>query len=138
MGVSFSKSTMSPSPNVISIYKSQTKIIQLSINQLVADVDGNLLPAPFDLTGCSLYLTVRTNGDSPRIILSKSTAVSQQISILTPATNGQATVTFVPSDTKYLEICKYQYDVWVVTPSSQQFPVIEVSDFIVEQPITLL
>jgi hypothetical protein len=138
MGVSFVKSTMSPSPNSISLYKAQTKIVQLNITELTADVDGNLVPTPFNLTGCSLYLTVRTNGDSPRVTIAKSTANSAQISITSPPTLGQAVITFVPIDTQFLICDKYQYDVWVVTSSNQQFPVIEVSDFIVQIPITQL
>lgn len=138
MGRSIAQSTMSPNPNVIELYRGQSKTVELDITEFGLDVDKNTTIVPFDLTGCDIFLTVRVNGSAPKILIYKTTADALQIAIVTPFTAGKALIMFTPADTKYLEVDKYQYDVWVKKPSGELFPVVEVSDFIVLQPITVL
>src|ERR1700744_1918251 len=120
MGISIVQSNMSPSSNLIEIYRGQSKDIQLNLTQPSTDPYGKPISIPLDLTGCSLYFTMKEHSLDPDPLILKTTADDTQILIGTPATCGNATIFLLYSDTFYLEPSsvskKYYYDVWVQLP----------------------
>lgn len=135
MGLPIPQSTMNRSVNAIDIYRGQNSDIQLNLKTPSTDVDCNPKFIPFDLTGCTLYFTVKLRGNS-RPLISKDSTDSSEISIISPSTCGQAIIYLLPTDTSMLDIEKYYYDVWVVTGTAATYPVIKVSEFNVLLPIT--
>lgn len=71
------------------------------------DSDGDAL----DLTGCTLYSTVKQNQDD----LDAVAKISKTLTVSSPAT-GIATLTFLPADTQYL-LGIYYWDVQMVNAS---------------------
>ncbi len=138
MGISIPQSTMSKSANALEVYRGQSRDVELITTAPVVDVDGNPKAVPFDLTGCILYFTVKLTGNSSKTLISKNSTDSSQILIETPAKLGKAIIYLLPADTKYLEPDKYQFDVWVRQPTGEVYPVVEVSEFVVLQPITMV
>jgi hypothetical protein len=67
-----------------------------------------------NLTSCALYSTVKVN----KIDTDAMAKISKTLSITAPATNGIATLTFVPADTQYLSGL-YYWDVQLVDASSK-------------------
>ena len=59
-----------------------------------------------DLSGCSLYTTVKQNADDT----DANAKISASLEVTSPATAGIATWTLVPADTQYLSGI-YQWDV---------------------------
>lgn len=136
MAISNSSSNISKSSSSIEVYQGESKDMELEIVQEVDDVDGNPEEVPVDLTGAKVCFTVRKSvGDSEVKIFKDSTNVLD-IEILTPATEGFATIYLTSDDTLLLDPGKYVFDVWVTLSSGKRLPVIEVSDFIVKEPVT--
>lgn len=138
MGISIPQSTMSRSPNALEVYRGQSLDVELIASQPTVDVDNNPTTKPFDLTGCTIYFTVKLNGSNVRALITKTSADSTQIQIETPPTLGKAIIFLAPADTKNLEPDTYQFDVWVRIPNGEVFPIVEVSEFVVLQPITVI
>lgn len=136
MGISLVSSTMTPSANSISIYKAQSKDIELDITKPSQDIDGNPIDVPFDLTGCTLVFQVRAQPGDAKLLISKTSASSAQILFQTPYTIGKAYIYIDFTDTKFMEPGKYYFDVWVIRPNTKRYPVIENSEFIIKQPVS--
>lgn len=136
MGISLSKSTISPTPNAIEVYKGASKDVALAITRTVDDVNGKAEDIPFDLTGCTLTFSLRTNAASPELILSKVSTDPTQIAIDADLLKGLATIFIDFTDTKDMEPGSYQFDVWVDEPSGKRYPVVEPAEFKIKPAIT--
>lgn len=132
-------STLTKSSNAIEIYKGQSKDLQVTI------LESGLLPrtglpgdVPVDLTGADIYFSVRHRPGDPTLLISKNSEDDTQITIETPAICGICTIHLDPTDTYKLEADHYVFDVWAVLSSGKTYPVIEVSEFIVKEPVTVI
>lgn len=136
MGLTISDSNMSKSANQIEVYKGQSKDLVL---ETVKDevVDGKSVENPLDLTGASLYLMVKRKPGDPEALISKSTQSALEIQIKMPPILGIAYVYFVPSDTAALPAGDYVFDLWM-QQGSKRAPLVEVSPFVVLEPVTVL
>lgn len=112
----------------VKIYKGESKTFLLSV------LDGN--NNPVDLAGSEIYFTLRPKLCDDKVVLTKSSLDSAQIEIKSPATDGEAYVHFVPSDTEDLDHGDYVYDVWVKLTNGKQIVIIEPSLFEIKPPIT--
>ena len=138
MGISLVSSTMSPAPNLVELYKGQDKDIELILTETAFDVDKNPIDVPFDLTGCTLYFQVRSSGESTIIVIGKKSTDITQILIETPPVCGKAIIHISHADTEYLEPGKYLFDVWVKRVDGKRYPVVELSEFVIKLPITII
>ena len=86
-----------------------------------------------NLSGTILALSVvRTLGGTP--VITKSSAVSGEIDILFPESEGRAKAYFVPADTLGLSPGDYFYDVWATLMSGKVITVVRPSRFTILQP----
>ncbi len=131
MGINILQSTMSPNANTILVYKGASKDVDLKIVKDIKDPNGNPFEVPFDLTGCSLFFTVRKTLQDPKYIIYKTTNDSSQIAVSNDPTTGDAIVFIGFIDTELLEPGLYYFDVWVQEPSGKRYPVVEPSEFMV-------
>ena len=136
MGISIDKSSLTSSPNIIELYKGQSKDIPMLVTKPALDTEGNLIDIPFNLDGCTLFFSVRLDEDSPDILISKVSTDPEQIQILTPFEDGKSVIFISYQDTLYMEPGRYRFDVWVELPNDKRFPVVEPSDFVVKKSIT--
>lgn len=95
-----------------------------------------------DLTGATVYFTVRTALGAAPASIAKTSANVLEIEILNqavPATKGQADIFIAPSDTASPPLLgKLIYDVWVVLVSGKRYCVVEPSAFLVNRAVTEL
>jgi hypothetical protein len=136
MAISSSSSNITSSSSSIEIYQGESKDLELEIVQEVDQTDGTVDEEPVDLTSAKVCLTVRKAVGDPEVKIAKDSLSALEIEILTPATDGLATIHLLSEDTLHLEAGKYVFDVWVVLSSGKKLPVIEVSEFIVKEPVT--
>lgn len=136
MGISIVKSNMSQSPNLIEVYRGASKEIELDIKKPGTDVDGNPIDEPFDLTGCTVYFSVRKEVTSPKVLIVKSSVLDTEITLSLPLTDGKATIILDYLDTKLMEPGKYVFDVWVKKSDGKRFPVVEPSEFVILPAVT--
>lgn len=128
MGQRLVSSNITPSANTVQIYRGQSKTLEV----VVKDDSCN----PVDLTGATVFFSVKMNSTDPTALITKSSTDSTQILILTPTINGIAQIFIKPLDTQYLEIDTYIFDVWVQLPSGNRYPVIPISEFIIQAGVT--
>jgi hypothetical protein len=91
-----------------------------------------------DLTGSTLYFTVKTQAGV--LQFQRVSTDTAQIEILpqTGATLGQADVKLVPSNTASMPAAEYKYDAWIVLVSGKRYAIIPPSIFRVEIPVTVI
>jgi hypothetical protein len=138
MSISQISSNITKSSNAIEIYRGESKDLELEVTQVVENAEGNDEEQPVNFTGAVIYLTVRATASSPDALISKDSTNALDIEILIPETDGLALIHLSPDDTKNMEAEKYVFDVWIVLSSGKQVPVVEVSEFIVKEPVTKL
>lgn len=132
-------STLTKSSNAVEVYKGQSKDLQIKIVEDGVDpVSGKPGDVPVPLTGATVYCSVRTRPGNPELLISKVSTDSTQITIETPAINGICTIHLIPTDTYKLDADTYVFDVWVVLSGGKTYPVIEVTEFIVKEPVTVI
>ena len=136
MSISSSSSNISKSSSSIEVYQGESKDLEVEIVQEVDDVDGNPQEEPVNLTGAKVCFTVRKAVRDPEVKIAKDSLNVLDIEILSPATSGFAMIYLTSDDTIFMDPGKYVFDVWVVLSSGKKVPVIEVSDFIVKEPVT--
>ena len=100
---------------------------------VVTVVDSN--GSAVDLTGGSVYLTVRDSLDAEHARIVKTSADPTQVAIPEPR-NGTARIYIVPSDTVSMDHGDYVYDIWVETAAGDRVPVVPVSVFRVVRGVT--
>jgi hypothetical protein len=139
MALTAVNSKITKSGNAIEIYKGQSKDIEVDLTQPGIDPRTNL-PADVsvDLAGAVMYCSVRSEPGNPILLIKKVSTDVTQISFTAPTTSGVAVIHFGPLDTYKLEADTYVFDVWVVLSGGKTYPVIEVSEFIVKQPVTII
>ena len=136
MSISGSSSNITKSSSSIEVYQGESKDLELEIVQDEEQPSGSTIEVPVDLTGAKVCMTVKKNIGDPTPRFFKSSDNILEVEILTPATDGKATIYIVPEDTLNLDPGKYFFDVWVVLSSGKKVPVIEVSEFNVKEPVT--
>ena len=132
-------STITKSAMALSVWKGQTLDIELEVVKDEVQPDGSILEVPENLTGALVKFTVRVGPSFPEALVFKTSDDPAQIEILSPETDGLIVIHLVPEDTSGLEVSSqepYLFDVWVGLSGGEQGPVIEVSEFIVKEPIT--
>lgn len=99
----------------------------------VVDANGVLV----DLTGATVYYTVKQAASDAAALIAKTSATVTEIDILAQsgATLGQAEIYLVPADTSAL-LGSYLYDVWVEMPSGLQYAIVAPARLKVEAAIT--
>lgn len=138
MSVSTVSSNLSKSSNAIDLYKGESKDINLTVEQLASEAESNecvQVYSAVDLTGATLYFTVRKTASSATALIGKDSTNIIDIEILSPATGGKAIIHITSGDTANLEAGSYVFDVWVEFSSGKRSPVIEVSEFIVREAV---
>ena len=138
MSISDTSSNITKSSNTIELYQGESMDIDLEVVQEVPDVNGNLEDQPVDLTGSTIYFSVRVKASAPELLIGKNSSNLLEVEIVSPPQNGQAIIHLVSSDTKVTPPADYVFDVWVVLSSGKSVPVIEISTFTVKEPVTKL
>lgn len=138
MSISDTSSNITKSSNTIELYQGESLDVDLEIVQEIPDVNGNLQDQPVDLTGATIYFSMRMKASAPELLISKSSANLLEIEIVAPPQNGDAIIHLLSSDTKHQPPGDYVFDVWVVLSSGKSVPVIEISTFTVKEPVTKL
>ena len=138
MAISDTSSNITKSSNTIELYQGESMDIDLEIVQEVPDVNGNPEDQPVDLTGATVYFSMRMKASAPELLIGKNSSNLLEIEIVNPPRNGDAIIHLVSSDTKHTPPGDYVFDVWVVLSSGKSVPVIEISTFTVKEPVTKL
>lgn len=119
---------MSSNCIAIDVAQGETKTLELT----VTNADGD----PVNLTGATVYFTVKASRDGSALIEKDSgTPAEAQI---TDAANGEAEIYLVASDTSSLDAGSYVYDVWVVLSGGARHQVIDPSTFEITVPVTVI
>jgi len=113
----------------ITIAKGEDKTIELTVD----DGDGGVI----DLTNGLVTFTVKYTTDSSTNLFQKTSATPSEITITSPTT-GRADIYILPADTSGLDAATYVYDIWVTLASGKEYQVVNVSDFKVEDVVTVL
>lgn len=139
-GITSASSTMTKSANTLEVYKGQSENLEISIVSDGEDPNCRCKPCevPQDLTGAVIYFTVRSAIGDPEALISKSSTNALEIQIGAPPTDGIATIYLNPEDTSLLKAMTYYFDVWVKLPGNKRYPVIEPSEFIVKEALTVI
>lgn len=114
----------------IELFKGQSKTFLLSVKEEPANT-------PADLTGATVYFTVKRRVGDATAIIAKTSATVTEIEILVPETDGKAKIFLSPSDTNAMSPGNYVYDVWVELVSGKRYPVIEPSAFVLKDSVTV-
>jgi len=131
-------SNLSKSSNAIDLYQGESKDLDLTVTQLADEAESNEcveVLVPVDLTGATLFFTVRKTAVSPTILIEKDSTNIIEIEIVSPETEGRAIIHLTSGDTVNLDAGSYVFDVWVELSSGKRSPVIEVSEFIVREAV---
>jgi len=136
VAISNSSSNISKSSSSIELYQGESQDLEIEIVKEDEDVDGNPIEVPLNLTGAKVCFTVRKTVSDPEVKIAKDSLNVLDIEILTPATSGFVMVYIASDDTLYMDPGKYVFDVWVVLSSGKKVPVVEVSEFIIKEPVT--
>jgi len=115
--------------NSLEVYRGETKTLNLTVK----DGAGNLV----DLTGSTLYFTVKKREAERDCVIQKISSDTAQIEIASPATRGTAEIFLYPSDTN-IDPGKYRFDIWIVLPSGARHVVVRPSIFEVVTGVTVL
>lgn len=120
------------SENSLEFLQGQSKTLELTITQ---DVDGT--EEKFDLTGATIYFTVKCDVRDRDNQLQKTSLVVAEIEVAADPREGTAKIYFVPEDTKGLEPGQYVYDI-VVVSGTDQHVVVGPDTLIVKRRVTVL
>ena len=101
--------------NSVQLIRGTSKTLQLSV------VDSNRKPV--NLSGATIIMTVKNTVDNLKNVFQKTTNDPTQILITDPF-GGIAQIFINPSDTQYLDIKQYVFDVWVILTSGARYAVV--------------
>lgn len=139
MALPLTVSTITKNTDTISVYKGETKDIQITIIQDgIVEETGKPGEIPVPLDGAMVYFSVKDRVSNPRSLIYKTSADPTEITIEQPPKNGVVTIHLLAEDTINLEADTLVFDVWVRLSNGKQYPVIEVSEFALTQPVTLV
>lgn len=120
--------------HTLSLYRLASRTLDLYVEQPDPSVAGGYIP--FDITGASLYLTVKAINAFGAVVLRKTSSPASGITIVSPR-GGRAQITFSPSDTAGMtEGVQYVYDLWIKLAGGEQIPLIKLSTLRVLQGVT--
>jgi hypothetical protein len=135
MSISSISSNITKSSNSIEVFQGESLDLELEVTTIVTAADQTESEEPVDLTSSTVYFCVRTRPGDPELLIHKDSGSALEIEILTPETDGLASIHLVPDDTRNLPAGEYVFDIWVVLSSGKQVPVVEVSEFKVKEPV---
>jgi hypothetical protein len=120
--------------NDVAVYKGQNATLEVTVK----DSTG----AKQDLTGATIYFTVRTRRDAATASIAlTSTANPLQVFILTPQVDvdkkGKLQIKLLPANTSSLAVGDYVYDVWIVLAGLRHV-IIPPTPFVLLQPVTII
>lgn len=94
---------------------------------------------PIDLSGHSLYFTVKASECDEAALIFKSSADPLEIEIDPDQVNnaGKASIKVSAADIAGLESQSYVYDVWLELPSGARRLIAGIATFFIRQPVTL-
>ena len=115
--------------NSIRLYAGETRTLEFS----VADREGRIQ----DLTGARVVMSVRESMLDHQPLILKTTDDPAQ-AMIASITGGLVRFFFTSQDTKYLRPAQYGYDIWVLMPNGDKFPVIESSVLEIKGSVTRL
>jgi hypothetical protein len=138
MSISGVTSNITKSSNSVDLYQGETKDLDLLIVKEVKDVNDVTVEEPVDLTGATIYFSVRRKASAPELLIGKDSTNILSIEIVAPPTSGQVIIHMLADDTKHMAAGEYVFDIWVVLSSGKRAPVVEISEFIVKEAVTKL
>ena len=138
MGISVGSSNITKSGASIEIWKGQSLRIELEVVKDEEQPDGTIKEVPEDLTGAFAMFTVRKNIGDPQKLILKTSVVIAEVEIVSPETEGMVVVYILPADTANLEEGEYFFDIWIKLANDDQGPVVEVSEFVIKQPMSVV
>jgi len=90
---------------------------------------------PADLTGSTIYFSVKVAAEDPHPLIQKVSADIAEIEIPNP-TDGIAKIYLQPADTQNLDFGKYVFDAWMINSAAKRFVVVKPSVFEVRPGVT--
>jgi len=138
VSISSTSSNISKSSNTIELFKGESKDLVVTVTQLSEAASDNEcvdVYDPVDLTGATVFFTVRKSVKEALSILEKDSTNALEIEVSSPATTGVATIYITSGDTVGLDAGTYVFDIWVELSSGKRSPVIEISEFIVRDAV---
>jgi hypothetical protein len=115
--------------NAMEMYRGTSKTFILEIT----DEEG----AVVNLTGSTIYFTVKDSIDAVNPLIQKKSSDALQIDIYDPV-GGKAKIYLDPADTQALALKPRIFDVWVVLTSGKRYVVIPPSDFVLKPSVTVI
>ncbi len=122
-----------PPENAVEIYRGVSKTIFLRV--IRRGLDGS--ETSVDLTGASVYFTVKREERDAFPVVKKSSASSSQIEI-TDLRGGVAAIKLLPGDSKDLDVGQYVFDVLVILANGERHVVILPSIFEVRAGVSIV
>ncbi len=113
--------------NAVAVYRGMSKTFELTVK----DATG----AAIDLTGSSIYFTVKKSLKDPLPLIQKSAVSALQIELTAPRSGG-ASIYLDPSDTQSMDSGNYVFDVIAILANGKRYVVIPPSVFIIESTVT--
>jgi hypothetical protein len=119
--------------NSIEIHRGQSKTLSLTVSEMLEDGTSK----PVDLTGATVYFSVKVSETDQQPLFQKISTSPSQIEITTPRL-GKVRIYLEPADTKTLDPHEYKFDIWAVLASGKRYPVVPPSTFLVKPGVTRL
>jgi hypothetical protein len=115
--------------NAVTIIRGTSKTLVLTVK----DKDG----AVVDLTGATIYMTVKFNATDVNCIIQKISTDALQIEIPNP-TDGIAKIYIDPTDTVGKKTTRYVYDILVILVSGERHVVVGPAVFEIKAGVTVV
>lgn len=115
--------------NAVTVIRGSSKTFQLT----VVDRFGK----PVDLTGATLFFTVKVKTEDPYPVIQKKSSDPTQILITNPK-GGVAQIYLQPQDTANRDPLVHVFDAWVSLVGGKRYPVIPPSTFEIVPGVTVL
>lgn len=104
-----------PNRAKISLFRGDSHTVSISVTS--ADLSG--AQVPFDLTGATAVMSVKSRGSDSAYVLQKSAVV------VSPSTSGVLQISLAPGDTSGKTPSLYVYDVQITTADSRVYTVVK-------------
>ena len=138
MAFSSLTSNITKSSNSIEMSQGESRDLDLWVVNEVTNIDGVSYDEPVDLTGATVYFSVRRKTESPHVLIRKYSGDVLAIEMIAPSSCGMAVIHLFSDDTKHMRPGEYVFDVWVLFSTGKQVPVIEPTEFIIKGAVTRL
>lgn len=126
---------LTKSANSLQVYKGEYRDVEVVITQDVVE-NGEVVETAVDLATAVVTFTVRRRASDPDLLIKKTSDVGGGIDINTPTTEGSAVIHLYSSDTSLLDADVYVFDVWVELDGGKRYPVVEISEFKILEPVS--